>query len=136
MRCLDIGVLEKLPDWIEKTVKDICHGCGGIVEVTYKPVAPPVFNDPVLTEIMEEAAGNCLGKEHVIKLLKPSLGAEDFAELLRDVPGSMLRLGVMGLSGCAPLHNCKFNPDERAIAIGVEVLAATLITWIKKSQNQ
>ena len=66
----------------------------------------------------------------MIPVEKPSLGAEDFAELLRDVPGMMLRLGVAGPDGCAPLHNGAFALDERALAVGIEVLAATLMQWI------
>jgi len=33
-----------------------------------------------------------LGQENVIELQKPSLGAEDFAEFLKDIPGAMLGL--------------------------------------------
>ena len=57
-----------------------------------------------------------LGQENVIELQKPSLGAEDFAEFLNEIPGAMFRLGVSSLNGCAPLHSSKFDPDERAIA--------------------
>ena len=71
-----------------------------------------------------------LGRERVIPVEKPSLGAEDFAELLRDVPGMMLRLGVAGPDGCAPLHNGAFALDERSLGVGIEVLAATLMQWI------
>ena len=37
-----------------------------------------------------------IGKENVVHLSHPSLGAEDFAEFLKDVPGTMFRLGVAG----------------------------------------
>ena len=58
-----------------------------------------------------------MGQENVIELQKPSLGAEDFAEFLKDIPGAMFRLGVASSNGCAPLHSSKFDPDERAIAV-------------------
>ena len=45
-----------------------------------------------------------LGQENVIELQKPSLGAEDFAEFLNEIPGAMFRLGVSSSNGCAPLH--------------------------------
>jgi metal-dependent amidase/aminoacylase/carboxypeptidase family protein len=61
---------------------------------------------------------------------QPSLGAEDFAELLRDVPGMMMRLGVAGPEGCAALHNGAFALDETALAVGIEVLTATLEAWM------
>ena len=59
---------------------------------------------PQLTTLLERCAVECLGRDKVLTVEQPSLGAEDFAELLRDVPGMMVRLGVAG-PRCAPLHN-------------------------------
>ena len=68
-----------------------------------------------------------MGQENVIELQKPSLGAEDFAEFLNEIPGAMFRLGVSGSKGCSPLHSSKFNPDERAIAIGIKVITESIV---------
>ena len=68
-----------------------------------------------------------MGKENVIELQKPSLGAEDFAEFLNEVPGAMFRLGVSNSKGCAPLHSSKFDPDERAIAVGIKVITESIV---------
>ena len=58
---------------------------------------------------------------------KPSLGAEDFAEFLNEVPGAMFRLGVSGKKGCAPLHSSEFDPDERAISVGIKVITDSIV---------
>ena len=68
-----------------------------------------------------------MGQENVIELQKPSLGAEDFAEFLNEIPGAMFRLGVSSLDGCAPLHSSKFDPDERAIAVGIKVITESRV---------
>ena len=68
-----------------------------------------------------------MGQENVIELQKPSLGAEDFAEFLKDTPGAMFRLGVSSSNGCAPLHSSKFDPDERAIAVGIKVITESIV---------
>jgi metal-dependent amidase/aminoacylase/carboxypeptidase family protein len=57
------------------------------------------------------------------------MGAEDFAHLLDGCPGCMIRLGVAGPEGCAPLHSGSFAPDETCIAVGVRVLSETLLAW-------
>ena len=92
-------------------------------------------NDLALTDLMERCAVERLGAGCVVPVEQPSLGAEDFAELLRDVPGTMLRLGVAGSDGCAPLHHCRFQPDERSLAVGVNVLAATLLAWMDEQKQ-
>ena len=73
-----------------------------------------------------------IGREQVLRLDQPSLGAEDFAELLQDVPGTMFRLGVAGMKGCAPLHNGLFCPDESSLVVGIQVLTKTLLAWIEE----
>ncbi|MCT0198481.1 amidohydrolase [Synechococcus sp. CS-1325] len=130
VRCLDTEVHAELPGWIEDTVQAICRGYGGEARVRYRCIAPPVHNDPELTELVEEAALALLGRPQVQRLQQPSLGAEDFAELLTAAPGTMFRLGVAGPEGCAPLHNGTFNPDERSVAVGVKVLSLSLLLWM------
>lgn len=98
----------------------------------YRSIAPPVYNDPKLTQLLENSAIALLGDANVLRLEQPSLGAEDFAELLQDIPGTMFRLGVSGLNGCAPLHNGYFAPDERCLEIGISVLTSTLLDWMQK----
>ena len=135
VRCLDVEQHRQLPQWIEQTVDEICRTGGGQAQVRYRCIAPPVWNDVALTSLLETAAVGCLGRECVLPVELPSLGAEDFAELLRDVPGTMMRLGVAGPQGCAPLHNGAFDPDERALGVGVRVLTATLLAWMERGGN-
>ena len=130
VRCLDLEQHAMLPGWIEDTVQAICVGCGGSAEVRYRCIAPPVDNDVALTNLLERCAIDRLGRDRVVPVEQPSLGAEDFAELLRDVPGMMMRLGVAGPEGCAALHNGAFALDETALAVGIEVLTATLVAWM------
>ena len=49
---------------------------------------------------------------------QPSLGAEDFAELQRETPSTMFRLGVAGPNGCTPLHSNTFAADEASCRRG------------------
>ena len=113
VRCLDLQQHAQLPAWIDETVQGICASGGGTAVVTYRCIAPPVHNDPQLTTLLERCAVECLGRDKVLPVEQPSLGAEDFAELLRDVPGMMVRLGVAGPEGCAPLHNGAFCAGGR-----------------------
>ena len=82
-----------------------------------------------MTDLLQKCGVKLLGQEQVLHLEQPSLGAEDFAEFLKDVPGSMLRLGVAGEAGCAPLHHGQFSLDERSLEVGIKVLTMTLLKW-------
>ncbi|MCP9849511.1 amidohydrolase [Cyanobium sp. Morenito 9A2] len=132
VRCLDPDVHAQLPGWIEETVHAICHGYGGEARVRYRCIAPPVQNDPELTDLVEAAAIDRLGRAHVLRLEQPSLGAEDFAMLLKHTRGTMFRLGVAGPLGCTPLHSNSFDPDEGSLAVGVQVLTLSLLRWLER----
>ncbi len=136
VRCLDNSLHETLPAWITDTVQSIAQSFGGKANVNYRCITPIVYNDPELTRLLESCAVSLLGEENVVRLDRPSLGAEDFAELLRDVPGTMFRLGVAGANGCAPLHNGQFSLDERSLVVGIEVITETLFRWMKKHSSK
>lgn len=131
VRCLDPGVHERLPGWIEDTVHALCRGHGGEARVHYRRIAPPVHNDPVLTRLVAGAAVDLLGPSQVEWLEQPSLGAEDFAELLEGHRGTMFRLGVAGPGGCTPLHSNTFAPDEACLPVGIRVLTLSLLRWME-----
>jgi amidohydrolase len=130
VRCLDLALHHELPGWIEETVHALCRGHGGEARVRYRCVAPPVHNDPALTALVADAAGDLLGRERVVWLEQPSLGAEDFAHLLASTRGTMFRLGVAGPGGCTPLHSNTFTPDEASLPVGVRVLTLSLLRWM------
>jgi amidohydrolase len=129
VRCLDVELHAQLPSWIEETVLALCRGHGGEARVHYRTISPPVHNDPALTTLVADAATELLGRERVQWLEHPSLGAEDFAELLEGTRGTMFRLGVAGPEGCTPLHSNTFAPDEGALAVGIKVLTLSLLRW-------
>ena len=133
VRCLDLELHSQLPGWIEETVQAICRGYGGEARVRYRCISPPVHNDPELTQLLADEAVELLGRPQVEWLEQPSLGAEDFAELQRDTPSTMFRLGVAGPKGCTPLHSNTFAADEAAVGVGVEVLSASLLRWLERA---
>ncbi|MFN9623805.1 MAG: amidohydrolase [Cyanobacteriota bacterium] len=135
VRCLDPQVHDRLPGWIEETVHALCHGHGGEARVRYRCISPPVHNAPALTQLVADAAVDLLGRPQVVWLDQPSLGAEDFAELLQTTEGTMFRLGVAGPAGCTPLHSNTFAPDEGCLSVGVKVLTLSLLRWGQQQRD-
>ena len=127
VRCLDSSLYKQLPQWIEKIVKNIASNYGAQAHIKFKSIAPPVYNDPELTNLLFSCAKNFMDEKNIVHLENPSLGAEDFAFFLQDVPGTMFRLGVAGDRGCAPLHSGNFSLDERSLELGIKIMSHTLI---------
>ena len=127
VRCLDSKLYETLPKWIEKIVHNISSNYGAQARIRFKSIAPPVYNDPELTNLLSICAKNFMNEANIVYLENPSLGAEDFAFFLQDVPGTMFRLGVAGENGCAPLHSGNFSLDERSLELGIKILSQTIV---------
>ena len=71
----------------------MAEGSGIGIDVQFRGGPPSVQNDPALTELVREVAGEVLGPGNVKPIARPSMGGEDFANYLAHVPGSMFRLG-------------------------------------------
>ena len=127
VRCTNLKVFRNIGNWLSKNISYLASCCGADAKVFFKEITPPVNNNSHINRIFRDSAIKVLGQENVIELQKPSLGAEDFAEFLNEIPGAMFRLGVSSSDGCAPLHSSKFNPDERAIAVGIKVITESIV---------
>ena len=127
VRCTNLQLFKIMGNWLNSHISSIVKSLGAEVKVKFREIAPPVNNNYEINKVLRDSGIKVLGQENVIELQKPSLGAEDFAEFLREVPGAMFRLGVASKKGCAPLHSSNFNPDERAVIIGIKVITESIV---------
>ncbi len=127
VRCTNLDLFENIGEWLKLNISSICDSCGAECEVKFKKITPPVNNDFEINRVIRESAIAIVGKTNVVELQKPSMGAEDFAEFLNYVPGSMFRLGVSKTDNFSPLHSSEFNPDEDAIKVAAKLITETII---------
>jgi amidohydrolase len=84
---------------------------------------PPTVNDAAVTDLVRRAAAAVVGEAGLVEH-EASLGGDDMAYFCAAVPGCYFRLGSAnpqrGLD--APHHSPRFDFDEAALPIGVEVL--------------
>ena len=127
VRCTNLKLFKNIGNWLNENIISLANSCGADAKVIFREITPPVNNDFEINRVLRDSGIKLLGKEKVIELQKPSLGAEDFAEFLNEIPGAMFRLGGSNPNGCAPLHSSKFDPDERAISVGVKVITESIV---------
>ncbi len=127
VRCTNLKLFKNIGNWLNQNISSIANSCGADAKVIFREITPPVNNNSEINRVLRDSGIKVLGQENVIELQKPSLGAEDFAEFLNDIPGAMFRLGVSSSKGCAPLHSSKFDPDEGAIAVGIKVITLSIV---------
>jgi amidohydrolase len=137
VRSLHPETRDKLPQWIENIVANVCNSFNAKYQVNYHQGVPSVQNDNALTQLLQSSAEEAWTNDRVQILPEPSLGAEDFSVYLEHAPGSMFRLGVGYEERIInhPLHHPQFEVDESAIITGVVTLAyAAYKYWLNKSE--
>lgn len=134
------GTLRTLESVVRRqTIEKIHQVARGVAEVTGTQIGvelgasiPSVYNDVEAARLLSEAAGDMAGEVVVRHIPRPSMGSEDFACYLERAPGAMFRLGVArDVNSITPLHTPTFDIDEAALAIGVKLLARTVVMACK-----
>ncbi len=132
VRLFDPQLWRDMPKRIESVVAEMAAPLGASVETTYHQGCPPVMNDPEIVSVIEAAAGAVLGSNKVVETHQ-SLGAEDFAWFLEDIPGALIRLGAALPDRTVDLHSASFDVDESAIETGIAVAGETLLRLLERS---
>jgi amidohydrolase len=129
VRCLDDEAWHQAPDMLKALVDSVASAYGVVADVTYVRNVPPTVNEAISTAMVEAAADRVLGTDAIVPAPQ-SLGGEDFAWYLESIPGALARLGTRkpGSGDDFDIHQPTFDVDERAIGIGVKLMAATALT--------
>ena len=92
---------------------------------------PPLQNDVLSTEIMQNAASEVLGVTNVIKEFEPCMLGEDFAYFGQYAPSVYFYLGTKMKDKETILHADNFDVDESAIELGASVLERFVLDFLK-----
>jgi amidohydrolase len=112
---------------VSALVDQIVAPCGVEAETIYTRGVPPVVNAAPAVAVQRAAVLEALGPEGLADT-EQSMGGEDFAWYLEDVPGALARLGVRTPGGAAfDLHQGTFDIDERALDVGVRYTVAVAL---------
>ena len=108
---------------VERAIERLCSGVaaanGAQIGVVFDHRYPATVNSAAETELCRRVAATTLGADKVRKDELPSMGAEDFAYMLREKPGCYVWLGNgPGTGGCT-LHNPHYDFNDAIIALGV-----------------
>jgi amidohydrolase len=115
--------LERILLKIKDLVKEIENKFN--IEIVLAPEFeyPPCVNDDEALDELVAVSKRVLGEENVI-LGEKTFGAEDFAYFSINSKAAHIRIGIRNekdQSTHYPLHNPKFNIDEKALLVGVKV---------------
>ncbi len=135
-RALSIKNRQKIKEEITRISNDVAKTYHAEVEITYMDGNAPVLNDAEVTSLVGNASRDLWGKDKVVELSDPSLGADDFGEFSLVVPSTYFRLGInQSNDSMYGLHHPKFTFDDTLLSIGAATFAYTAVKATKQSSE-
>lgn len=114
---------------IRERMREIAAGMalsfGVQIDVDIRSIFDVLVNHPAQAEATAAVAAEIVGVGNVLTEPKPVMGSEDFADMLRVVPGAY---AWVGHAGSVPVHNPAFVLDDGILPIGASLLARLVET--------
>lgn len=105
-------------------IRALCAGIGvayGVtIDIEFREVFDVLVNDAGLSDAYLDAARDIVGDDNVAETYDRVTGSEDFADMLKVVPGSYCRVGH---AGTVSLHNPGFILDPAILPVGASIMA-------------
>lgn len=128
------GTLRTFEPASRRTLERRIHELASGVAATHRAEAttewttgsPVVLNDAAAAARVRHVAAGVVGEDRVVELQR-MMGGDDMALWLQQAPGCYFFVGANGGEASAwPHHHPRFDLDETALPVAVEVLAAAI----------
>ncbi|WP_066424284.1 M20 family metallopeptidase [Anabaena sp. 4-3] len=108
---------------IEQIISGICQSHGAEYDFQYRSLYPPVINDHSMAELVRSVAEEIVETPVGVVPECQTMGGEDMSFFLQEVPGCYFFLGSANPDKdlAYPHHHPRFDFDETALAMGVEI---------------
>jgi amidohydrolase len=119
---------EEVKSRFRSIVEGVAASMGATAHIRYRDGYPATINTPEWAERVRETARALLDDDATPEVA-PSLGGEDFSRFLLQYPGVYYWLGTADPNAeeRRRLHDSRFDIDETALRIGMELIAQVAI---------
>lgn len=132
VRTYSMKVRDEISKRFEEIVKGVTSAMGASYQLDYRQVCLPTVNDFSMTEFARRVAVEVVGEENIV-VGERTMGGEDFSFFLNRVPGCFILVGSRNESKgfSHSHHSSRFNFDEEALGIGVEIMRKAIPEFLK-----
>lgn len=113
---------------LERLSAGIASAHGMQASLSYTRGYPPTINSAAEAELCRSVAATMVGADNVRTDMPPSMGAEDFAYMLREKPGCYVWIGNGPGEGGCTLHNPRYDFNDALLPIGASY-------WVRLTEH-
>ena len=119
-RCFSHELRNTIPKQLTETIQNIAAGFGVKATVKFNEKGfPPTINHERQARKAYRAAIKTVGESSVTQSCAPSMGAEDFSQMLEKREGCYVFLGAG--ENYSPLHHPKYDFNDDLLPVGAEL---------------
>jgi hippurate hydrolase len=123
VRAFSDEVMRAIGDRLGRLAEGVAAGFGARAKTDFRVIFPPLANDPREADFAAEVCAEIAGAERVRRDPPLIMASEDFAWMLREVPGCYFNIGNGDGEGACEVHNPAYDFNDAALPYGASVLA-------------
>lgn len=118
---------------VERRCAGVAAANGCTLDFEWCEGYPPTVNDSTAADFVAKVARQTVGADRFFPVARPSMGGEDFAYYLENVPGCFFLIGVEppDCEGYPPLHSDRYDFTDAAMAVGMRMFVGLVRNYGK-----
>jgi amidohydrolase len=123
VRCFTDVVMKLVEDRMRRIAEGVAGGFGAKAELDFRTLFPPLVNHADEVQFIADCAADVVGEDNVNRNSNPVMASEDFAIMLKSVPGAYIQIGNGDGEGGCEVHNPGYDFNDAALPFGASLLA-------------
>jgi hippurate hydrolase len=123
VRCFSENVVGLIESNMRRIVQAVAAGFGATGELDFRTLFPPLVNHTDETDFIADCAIDVVGEANVNRNGPVTMASEDFAAMLKAVPGAYIQIGNGDGQGACEVHNPGYDFNDRALPFGASLFA-------------
>jgi amidohydrolase len=103
---------------LARIAEGVASGFGAKVKVDFRIIFAPLVNDAKEADFAAEICNELVGKDSVRRDPALIMASEDFAYMLKEVPGCYINIGNGDGEGACEVHNPSYDFNDLALPLG------------------
>jgi amidohydrolase len=118
VRCFSDQVMSLVEERMRRIAESVAAGFGAKAELDFHVLFPVLMNHADETQFILDCAADVVGEENVNRAMVPTMASEDFAWMLRAVPGAYIQIGNGDGEEACEVHNPGYDFNDAALPYG------------------
>ena len=123
VRCFSENVMRLIETNMRRIAESVAAGFGAKAELDFQALFPPLINHDEPTQFMADCAIDVVGAENVNRNGPVTMASEDYAAMLKVVPGAYMQIGNGDGEGACEVHNPNYDFNDGALPLGASLFA-------------